>query len=44
MRMIDYRKKQVRMYWKLWKAGLIKEDDIPEPYKKLVKKWYLDRG
>ncbi len=44
-RIINYEKKQVKMWWKLWKNKIVKEDDIPEYYlniiKKIRKKFYI---
>ena len=41
-RSIDYHAKQLRMWFKLWKAGIVKEEDIPKHYKKLIEIYYLN--
>ncbi len=36
----DQRKKELRMYWKLWKNRLIKEKDIPPHIKEIMPDYY----
>ena len=37
---IDIQKRDLKMYFKLWKAQIIKEEDIPDHIKKLIVEYY----
>lgn len=34
-------KRMLRMYWKLWKGRIIEWDQIPDHYKRLIRRYYL---